>query len=95
MWVVLDHDLIVRVRGVRGCNWRVVQTQVVLYLSSNLLLSMSSEGRSVRTAWLDRTGLDYLDELLNPSITGVELVYPSSFVQRWALVVFQLQEIQW
>ena len=30
MWVVLDRDLIVRVRGVPGCNWRVVQTQVVL-----------------------------------------------------------------
>ena len=30
MWVVLDCDLIVRVRGVPGCNWRVVQMQVVL-----------------------------------------------------------------
>ena len=94
VWVVLDRDLIVRVWAVPGCNQGVVQTRVVLYLSSNLLLSMPSEGQSVRTAGLEGTGLNYLDELLTPSTAGVELIHPSCFAQRWALVVFQFQEIQ-
>ena len=74
--MVLDRDLIVRVQAVPGCNQGVVQTRVVLYLSSNLLLSMPSEGQSVRTAGLEGTGLNYLDELLTPSTAGVELIHP-------------------
>ena len=69
-----------------------MQTRVVLYLSSNLLLSMPSEGQTVRTAGLEGTGLNYLDELRTPSTAGVELIHPSCFAQRWALVVFQFQE---
>ena len=55
---------------------------------------MPSEGQSVRTAGLEGTGLNYLDELLTLSTAGVELIHPSCFAQRWALVVFQFQEIQ-
>ncbi|EDR07096.1 uncharacterized protein LACBIDRAFT_328036 [Laccaria bicolor S238N-H82] len=36
---------------------------------------------------LNGTGLNYLDEL---PIANVELIYPSSFTQRWALVVFPI-----
>jgi len=39
---------------------------------------------------LDGTGLIYLNELLTLSIAGIELMYPLSFAQRWALVVFPI-----